>query len=229
MKEKIKTWDTDEALKHSHDDQMREAIPHAEQQVPPQGSYAAYVLFNLEAADAEGHAILAIGPVGGSLETYSFYRPGTQKEAPAIMACLRDPMTFTQIENASGWIVHGQPGNWWNEHVNAALALWCDDSAYQAIRECAEKTRKNPGTYNLITRNCITFVEEALEAGGVALVDEAGLKLKSIVPKDAFRKAKGTRGAQKLGAWKYWFPITTAPDNGLRSISDEPGQDAPLS
>lgn len=229
MSERIKAWDTDEALKHSHDNQVEETIPSDEQVTPPQGSYAAYVLFNLEAAAAEGHAILAIGPVDGPLETYSFYRPGTQKEAPAVMACLREPMTFRQIEESSGWIVHGQQGNWWNEHVNAALASWCDEAVYQAIREHAEATRKNPGMYNLITRNCITFVEETLETGGVALVDAAGLKLKSVVPKEAFRKASDVRGAWKLGAWKYWFPITDAPDNGLRSISDKPGQDAPLS
>lgn len=224
----FKTWDTDEALKHSHDDQQRETIPPANRVRPPAGSYGVYVLFNLEAAAAEGHAILALGPVDGLLETYSFYRPGTQKEAPAIMACLRDPMTFSQIQQASGWIIHGQPGNWWNEHLNAALALWCDEGAYQAIRAYAEATKKDPGTYNLITRNCITFVEEALREGSVALVDEMKVELDSIIPKDAFRKAHDVRGAQKLGAWKYWFPITDAPENGLRSISDKPGQDAPL-
>ena len=61
-----------------------------------------------------------------------------------------------------------QPGNWWNEHVNCAIALWCDEATFRAVQACAEDRRAHTGTYNLITYNCLTFCDEALAAGGMA-------------------------------------------------------------
>lgn len=46
-------------LAKSHENQQREAIPASRQTPPPADAYSIYVLFNLEAADGEGHAILA--------------------------------------------------------------------------------------------------------------------------------------------------------------------------
>ena len=224
----FKTWETVETLRHSHDDQLRETIPAIAWDAVPPDAFNAILLFNLEAAWEEGHVILAIGPVGGPFETYSYYRHSTQLVAPGIMACLKTPMTFDEIIGASGWIVHGQPGNWWNEHVNAALALWCDRGAYEAIRKRAEARKANTGTYNLITYNCLTFVEECLAGGGIALEAANGRPLRTFIPKDAFRETENVCGAHKYNAWKYWFDVTDAPKNGLRSILDLPGEDRPL-
>lgn len=215
-------------LAKSHENQQREAIPAPRQTPPPAGAYSIYVLFNLEAADGEGHAILALGPEGGPLTTYSFYRQGKALEAPALMACLEHPETFAQIQEDSGWIIHGQPGNEWNEHVNAALALWCDKEAYGPVADFAELKRTTPGTYNLVTYNCVNFVEEALAKGSIHLTMRNGKPLHTFIPKDAFRGAAGVRGAHLLGQWKYWFDLGEAPRNGLRTISDIPGQDQPL-
>lgn len=60
-----------------------------------------FLLFNLEAAWDEGHCILALGPVGGPLQTYSYYRHSSQLEAPGIMADLREPMTFAELQERS--------------------------------------------------------------------------------------------------------------------------------
>ena len=80
-----------------------------------------------------------------------------------------------------------QPGNWWNEHVNCAIALWCDEATFRAVQACAEDRRAHTGTYNLITYNCLTFCDEALAAGGIHLLTESGRELHTIVPTDAFR------------------------------------------
>ena len=136
-------------LNRSHVDQQREEIPMQLQTPAPSDAFSVYLLFNLEAAYDFGHVILALGPMDGALETYSFYRQGTAVKAPALMACLEHPLTFAQIEASSGWIVHGQPGNYWNEHVNAALALWCTKEAFDQIRAFAEAKRANPGFIQL--------------------------------------------------------------------------------
>ena len=209
-------------LQHAHENQRAETIPVSQQQAVPGHWFNAFVLFNLEAAFDEGHAILALGPIGGPLETYSFYRQGNAVEAPALMACLREPMTFVDLQKASGWLVHGNPGNYWNEHVNAALAVAFPQSTYDPIHAFAEATRKNPGTYNLITHNCLHFVEEALAAGNVRIETHSGRELHTIVPKDAFKDARTVSGdhAERFAAWKYWFPRSAAPENGLRVIPD---------
>ncbi len=217
-----------EILEHSHADQQREAIPAHLQTPAPSEAFSIYLLFNLEAAFDYGHVILALGPMDGALETYSFYRQGTAIKAPALMACLEHPLTFAQIEASSGWIVHGQPGNYWNEHVNAALALWCTKDAFSQIHAFAEEKRANPGMYDLFSYNCLTFVDEALAQGNIFLEDESGKQLRTFIPRDAFRHVSQVAGAHKLGAWKYWFPITQSPENGLRTISDTPGKDRPL-
>ncbi len=54
------------------------------------------------------------------------------------MANLKDPMTFAELQKRSGWLAHGEAGNWWNEHVNCALALWCDATVFQKVRTYAE-------------------------------------------------------------------------------------------
>ena len=140
-------------LDRSHADQQSEEIPKQLQTPAPSDAFSVYLLFNLEAAYDFGHVILALGPMDGALETYSFYRQGTAIKAPALMACLEHPLTFAQIEASSGWIVHGQPGNYWNEHVNAALALWCTKEAFDQIRAFAEAKRADPGVYDLFSYN----------------------------------------------------------------------------
>ena len=121
-----------------------------------------------------------------------------------------------------------RPGNWWNEHVNCAIALWCDEATFRAVQACAEDRRAHTGTYNLITYNCLTFCDEALAAGGIHLLTESGRELHTIVPKDAFRDVDRVEGAHPFEAWKYWFPLGEPPSNGLRTIQDVPGRDKPL-
>lgn len=215
-------------LDRSHADQQREEIPKQLQTPTPADAFSVFLLFNLEAAYDFGHVILALGPMDGALETYSFYRQGTAIKAPALMACLEHPLTFAQIEASSGWIVHGQPGNYWNEHVNAALALWCMKKSFDQIRAFAEEKRANPGVYDLFSYNCLTFVIEALAQGGVSLEVGSGKRLRTFIPRGAFRRVSQVAGAHKLGAWKYWFPLAQPPENGLRTISDTPGKDRPL-
>ena len=212
--------DTELTLRHAHIDQLDEAVPDGAQTPPPPGSFNVFLLFNLEVAFDEGHTILGLGPVGDPIETYSFYREGNAVKAPAKMACLRRPEPFAAIEKASGWITHGQPGNWWNEHVDAAVALWCDRAAHEAVRSYAEGRCRNPGTYDLVTFNCLTFADAALAAGGIGLTTRDGRALRTIVPKDAFEDVDGVTGAHPFGAWKYWFPLAPAPKNAFRSIPD---------
>lgn len=92
-------------LNRSHADQQHEVIPEQLQAPAPSDAFSIFLLFNLEAAFDYGHVVLALGPVGGPLETYSFYRQGTALKAPALMACLEHPLTFAQIEASSGWII----------------------------------------------------------------------------------------------------------------------------
>ena len=167
MVHSLKEAETRETLRRCHANQQREALLPAAWTKPPANSYNVFLLFNLEAAWDEGHCILALGPVGGPLQTYSYYRHSSQLEAPGIMADLKEPMTFAELQERSGWIVHGQPGNWWNEHVSCAIALWCDEVTFRAVQACAEDRRAHTGTYNLITYNCLTFCDEALAAGGI--------------------------------------------------------------
>ncbi len=228
MHESLKTRRTNETLEHARKIQEREAIPQSAWDVAPKDAYCIFMLFNLEAADDEGHCILALGPVNGALETYSYYRHSTKIEAPGIMACLKDPMTFAQLCDGSGWIVHGQSGNYWNEHVNAAIALWCDKAAYEKARAYAEAKKADTGMYNLVTYNCLTFVDDALKQAGIGLATKSGKRVRTIVPKEAFFEIDNVEGAHKFEAWKYWFDLGKAPDNGLRTIDDVPGQDKPL-
>lgn len=228
MEERIKAEETEKNLRECHEVQQCEARPRAAWEPVPAGSFNVFLLFNLEAAWDEGHCILALGPVGGPFETYSYYRHSTKLEAPGIMACLRDPMTFAALEQASGWIVHGEPGNWWNEHVNCAIALTCDEVSFNGVRAYAEQRRRYPGTYNLVTYNCLTFCDDALRAGGIRLTALSGRAVRTIIPKDAFKDVDGVRGARPFQAWKYWFSLGEPPANGLRTIQDAPGQDKPL-
>lgn len=92
----------------------------------------------------------------------------------------------------------------------------------------AEEKRANPGVYDLFSYNCLTFVIEALAQGGVSLEVGSGKRLRTFIPRGAFRRVGQVAGAHKLGAWKYWFPLAQPPENGLRTISDTPGKDRPL-
>ena len=200
------TVDTYLTRRHARRVQREQAVPERDWAPVPEGSYTLLVLFNLMAAFDEGHAILAVGPSGGDLMTYSYYRRGNALKAPASMAWLREPETFAALRRASGWIVHGNPGNWWNEHVNCAIALWCDEATFRAVQACAEDRRAHTGTYNLITYNCLTFCDEALAAGGIHLLTESGRELHTIVPKDAFRDVDRVEGAHPFEAWKSGSP-----------------------
>ena len=104
-------------------------------------------------------------------------------------------------------IVHGQPGNYWNEHVNAALALWCTKEAFDQIRAFAEAKRADPGVYDLFSYNCLTFVIEALAQGGVSLEVGSGKRLRTFIPRGAFRRVSQVAGAHKLGAWNTGSPL----------------------
>lgn len=228
MHESLEARAAEYTLEHAHELQEREALAPSMWDAAPEDAYCIFMLFNLEAADDMGHCILALGPVNGPFETYSFYRQGTKTEAPALMACLRDPMTFEQLRDANGWIIHGQPGNYWNEHVNTAIAMWCDKAAYEKARAFAQTKKNDPGEYNLITYNCLTFVDEALHDAGIHLRGKYDGRVRTIIPKEAFFDIDTVQGAHRFEAWKYWFDVTEAPDNDLRSISDIPGNDKPL-
>lgn len=101
MVHSLKEAETRETLRRCHANQQREALLPAAWTKPPANSYNVFLLFNLEAAWDEGHCILALGPVGGPLQTYSYYRHSSQLEAPGIMADLREPMTFAELRERS--------------------------------------------------------------------------------------------------------------------------------
>lgn len=82
MVHSLKEAETRETLRRCHANQQREALLPAAWTKPPANSYNVFLLFNLEAAWDEGHCILALGPVGGPLQTYSYYRHSSQLEAP---------------------------------------------------------------------------------------------------------------------------------------------------
>lgn len=215
--------DTRLTRRHAHEVQQEQSVPADDWAPVPKDACLVALLFNLMAAFDEGHTILAVGPASGDLMTYSYYRQGNALKAPALMACLREPEPFSAIQAASGWIVHGNPGNWWNEHVDAAVALSVPVQAGKVVAAYAEKAKAAPGTYDLVTHNCLTFAEEALAAGGVRLTTASGRDLRTFVPKDAFEEVSGATGAVPYRAWKYWFDDVPAPRNGLRTISDDPG------
>lgn len=187
MVHSLKEAETRETLRRCHADQQREALLPAAWTKPPANSYNVFLLFNLEAAWDEGHCILALGRWAAPCRPTPTTATAASWRRPGIMADLKEPMTFAELRERSGWIVHGQPGNWWNEHVNCAIALWCDEATFRAVQACAEDRRAHTGTYNLITYNCLTFCDEALAAGGIHLLTESGRELHTIVPKDAFR------------------------------------------
>ena len=188
------TVDTYLTRRHAHRVQREQSVPERDWAPVPAGSYTLLVLFNLMAAFDEGHAILAVGPAAGDLMTYSYYRRGNALRAPASVACLREPETFAALREASGWIVHGGPGDWWNEHVDCALALTAPADGGRAVAAYAEQVKANPGTYDLVTHNCL-----------------------------AFEAVAGAVGATPFRAWKYWFDDVPAPVDGLRTIGDDPG------
>ena len=127
-----------------------------------------------------------------------------------------------------------QPGNWWNEHVNCAIALWCDEATFRAVQACAEDRRAPDAKALDADTIYVGFwtdkgsCDEALAAGGIHLLTESGRELHTIVPKDAFRDVGRVEGAHPFEAWKYWFPLGEPPSNGLRTIQDVPGRDKPL-
>ncbi len=85
-----------------------------------------------------------------------------------------------------------QPGNWWNEHVNCAIALWCDEATFRAVQACAEDRRAHTGTYNLITYNCLTFCDEALAAAASTCSRKAAASCTPSSPRTP------------LGTWAGW-------------------------
>ena len=202
------TVDTYLTRRHAHRVQREQSVPERDWAPVPAGSYTLLVLFNLMAAFDEGHAILAVGPAAGDLMTYSYYRRGNALRAPASVACLREPETFAALREASGWIVHGGPGDWWNEHVDCALALTAPADGGRAVAAYAEQVKANPGTYDLVTHNCLAFVEEALAAGGVRLTTVSGAVLHTFVPKDAFetvvRRTPPAARASSTKARQLW-------------------------
>lgn len=207
-------------LAKEHRIEERQELPANQQAHIPDGYDNVFLLFNMEAAFAEGHCVLGVGPVDGNIMTYSFYRDGNQFKAPGKMACLEQPEPFTDIVASDGWLIHGQPANWWNEHMNAALALAIPHESYAPIVEYAEQCRKNPPEYDLVSFNCLTFALSALERGHVDLTTSDGSDLHTIVPRDAFDRIDGAHGAIRYGQWKYWFDSVPAPQNSFRTIPD---------
>ncbi len=114
--------------------------------------------------------------------------------------------------------------------MNMSTALLPCGVMQRSSKRCVPTLRRKrqPGTYDLITYNCLTFCEEALSAGGIHLITRSGRKLHTIIPKDAFKEVAGAKGAHPYQAWKYWFPLGEPPQNGLRTIQDVPGKDKPL-
>lgn len=207
-------------LRHEHHDEEHQQLAPDQQADIPAGYDNVFLLFNMEAAFAEGHCVLGLGPVNGNIMTYSFYREGNQFKAPGKMACLKQPEPFNTLVQDHGWLIHGQQGNWWNEHMNAALALAVSHEDYELIEQYAQQCRNTPPEYDLVSFNCLTFALNALERGHVELTTADGSDLHTIVPRDAFDKIDGTHGAIRYGQWKYWFDNVPAPHNQYRTIPD---------
>ncbi|NEG69175.1 hypothetical protein [Bifidobacterium choloepi] len=216
-------------LKREHADQERESYDLADEtqrdEQIPDDYCNVYLLFNLEAAVAEGHTVLGLtDKLNGPMTTYSFYRHGNKLRAPGLMAQLEHPETLDDLDQASGWLIQGNPGNYWNEHMNAALSFAVPPAAMRPIKAYADKATANPPEYDLVKYNCLTFAMDALKKGGVTLEAISGRDLHTIIPKDAFEDIIGAEGAEPYGKWKYWFPNTEAPKNGLTTIPDIPGK-----
>lgn len=189
------------------------------------GGYNVFLFFNLESVMGLGHTILGYGPVGEPIETFSFYRHSKKVVAPAEIASLYRPERFDDIVKAGGWFTHGNDGRFWNEHMSCCLAIECSESAYRGMRNYLEALRANPGTYNLITRNCVHIALEALAAGSMDLDTVTGRDLNPVIPRTVFHDVSSVVGARKFAFWAYWFPCCKAPDNGFNTrqlVVDDP-------
>ena len=172
-----------------------------------------FVFFNLESAFAMGHSILGLARNGGPVETFSFSRRARKVIAPAKVATIREEITFDQIVERGGWILHGREDDIWYEHMTCCLALECPQRAYERALAFFRAVAEHPGTYGLITRNCIHICRQALAAGGVHVLDGRGRPFRTILPRHVYLKAAGAKGARAYRAWRYWFPLAEPPRN----------------
>ncbi|EFA22224.1 hypothetical protein BIFGAL_04321 [Bifidobacterium gallicum DSM 20093 = LMG 11596] len=209
-------------LDREHRIQQHDAIPADEQVQVPDDYYNAFLFFNMQAAWLEGHCVLGLGRVNGPITTYSFYRHGSAVRAPGKVAVIKDPEPFNQIQQAQGWIIHGAPGNYWNEHMDAALAMAFAPESYDSIHAYVEQLCANPPAYDLLEFNCYTAAHDALREGGIELVTRGDMDYHTVIPRDAFMYVTDVKGAVRFGDWKYWFPVCPAPKNSFPIIPDEP-------
>lgn len=207
---------SNETFRHAREAQRADALSPSEQVAHPQDPYCIYLFFNLESAFAMGHSILGLSRRDGTLETYSFFRRAHRIIAPAKVAVAKNEATFQQIRERSGWILQGIPADTWNEHMTCCIALSCSSDAFEGVRTYIRSIAAHPGTYGLITRNCIHICRKALHAGGIHLLDRKGRRFRTILPKRVFCEAEYVEGAHRMGAWKYWFPEAEPPDNPYR-------------
>lgn len=174
------------------------------------------VFFNLESAFAMGHSILGLEAPGQPLLTFSFFRKSRRVVAPAKVATIREEITFQQVVERSGWILHGTDDDQWNEHMTCCLALSCSPQAYERVLRAARAVQEHPGTYLLLSRNCIHVCRRQLAAGGIRMLKGNGRPFRTILPRRVACDAAGAEGAEPLGAWRYWFAPSPAPRNGYR-------------
>ncbi len=211
----LKTWMIERTLCHSYRIQQEEMIPLANQAELSPNECIVFVLFNLESVWGFGHSILGLCENGKPVQTYSFYRRSHRIIAPAKVATLAVSITFNDLLERSGWITHGISGDIWNEHMTSCMAMSCSKQQYELMLNFAEKIKAHPGTYRLITRNCIHFVQQALRAGGITFELPNGRELSTFIPKHAFDRVVYAGGAKPFGEWKYWFKYASPPDNGF--------------
>lgn len=191
----------------------KEALAEDSQQPLKAGWATVFVFFNLESAFAMGHAILGLAEPGGPVRTFSFFRRARSVVAPAKVATIREAVTFRQIIDRDGWILHGTDDDIWWEHMTCCLALQCSQKTYREALAYFQGIAARPGTYGLLTRNCIHICRRALAAGGIRMLDGRGRPFHTVLPRRVYLKAIGARGAAPFGAWRYWFPAAPPPPN----------------
>lgn len=218
---KFINYETRRRLDHAHEDQ-EEVVISTKDIDSSDLTWNVFIFFNMQAAFSLGHAMLGLGKINDPIESFSYYRPGNKPVAPGYVACLLESMTFQDIIDASGWIKQGVPGDYWNEHLDSCIAMQCSEKQGQMMLDFAHDTVENPGTYNLVSNNCLHFIQDALAKVNIVLTTKSGKQIHTIIPNAIFDDVVGVKGAKRYGKWKYWFPISEPPHNGLRTITDLP-------
>ncbi len=187
------------------------ALPPDRRQPLEAGGGNLFVFFNLESAFAMGHAILGVAPPDGPVSTFSFFRKARRIAARARVATIREDLTFREIIDRGGWILHGTDDDAWLEHMTCCLALQCPRERCEQARAYFKAIARDPGIYRLLTRNCIHICRLALAAGGVRMLGRRGHPFRTMLPRRVYLHAAKARGASPFQAWRYWFPAVEPP------------------